>query len=106
MRPIPILLKKEILADPYYKKCARRNKDCKGRITWEHAWIYSGRQINEKWAIIPLCVFHHLGEGLDKMLNCWLSLKRATATELLKYPKVNWLQKIKFLNKKYGKEVL
>lgn len=76
--------------DPYYEKWAREGSDCKGRITWEHAWIYAGRQINEKWAIIPLCVFHHLGLGLNKKMNQALSLERATEEDLSKYPKKDW----------------
>jgi hypothetical protein len=58
MIPKPLL--KEILDDDYYKKCARHSEDnCKGRVTFEHAWIYASRQIQEKWAIIPLCEYHH-----------------------------------------------
>ncbi len=91
MRPIPQKLKDEILSDLYYKKCCRKNHDCKGRITWEHAFIYAGRQINEKWAIIPLCVYHHLGEGLDKRLNEIIAVSRATPEDLAKYPRKNWL---------------
>ncbi len=90
MRPIPPALKKEMADDPHYKHCARANSDCSGRITWEHAYIYAGKQINEKWAIIPLCVFHHLGEGLDKHENQRIALSRATDEDLAKYPKKDW----------------
>jgi hypothetical protein len=76
--------------DPYYQKCARAGSECEGRITWEHAWIYAGKQINEKWAIIPLCVFHHLGKGLDKKWNQACALNRATEEDLSKYPKKDW----------------
>jgi hypothetical protein len=72
MRPIPENLKIEIADDPYYKHCAREDNLCSGRITWEHVWIYARKQINEKWAIIPLCWYHHLGAGLDKEANEWL----------------------------------
>lgn len=101
MRPIPETLKREMERDQYYKACAREGNDCKGRITWEHAFIYHGRQINEKWAIIPLCEWHHLGGGLDKRMNEWIALKRATNTDLAKYPYENWVRKLKFLDKKY-----
>lgn len=102
MASVPRDIKKLILADPYYQRCARwREGTCDGRITWEHVWIYSGRQIQEVWAIIPLCWFHHLGKGLDKQYNRYLSLKRATVQDLLKYPKTAWLQMITFLNKIY-----
>ncbi len=91
MRPISSKLKAEILADPYYKTCCRKDKNCNGRITWEHALIYAGRQINEKWAIIPLCVYHHLGGGLDKRLNERIAVSRATMGDLAKYSKRDWL---------------
>jgi len=90
MRPIPPALKNEMEEDPYYKRCARKSGECNGRITWEHAWIYGGRQINEKWAIIPLCVYHHLGAGLNKKINQRIALERATDEDLAKYPKKDW----------------
>lgn len=102
MSPIPPTVKAEILADPYYKQCARASEmECDGRVTWEHAWIYAGKQIQERWAIVPLCVYHHLGAGLEKHLNQYLSLQRATPEDLAKYPKKNWAQEYSFLSSKY-----
>ena len=92
MRPIPPKLREEMANDPYYKVCARKNYECSGRITWEHAWIYAGKQINEYWAIIPLCWYHHLGEGLDKKENRRISLRRASHDDLLKYARKDWEQ--------------
>lgn len=57
MRKIPQKLRDELAADPYYKTCARKSGECSGRITWEHAVIYAGRQVNERWAIVPLCLY-------------------------------------------------
>jgi hypothetical protein len=102
MRPLTPKLKREIDADPYFKTCARKGEGyCDGRITIEHAFIYQGRQINELWALVPLCWHHHLGSGLDKKKNQWISLKRATIADLKKYPNYNWLQQIQYLNKQY-----
>lgn len=96
--PIPAKMRAEMDADPYYHKCVRRQEGtCSGRITWEHAWIYAGRKINEKWAIIPLCWYHHLGEGLNKRLNQLVSLLRATPEDLAKYPRKDWKQELKSL---------
>lgn len=92
MRPIPPKLRQEMADDIYYKTCARADEDCEGRITWEHAFIYAGKQINEKWAIIPLCVYHHLGDGLDKRKNEAIALARATLGDVMKYPRKNWAQ--------------
>lgn len=74
--PIPLKLRNEMAEEHYYKTCARKNSECRGRITWEHAFIYKNK-IQERWAIIPLCVYHHLGNGLNKELNHYLALKRA-----------------------------
>lgn len=108
MRKIPPKLAAEMEADPYYKKCARLNFECDGRITWEHAFVWGGKQINERWAIIPLCTYHHAvdlhqdGAGLNKELNEYIALSRATMGDLFKYPKTDWWQKFKYLHGKYG----
>lgn len=112
MRTIPQKLKKEILSDPYYRNCAREGGDCDGRITWEHAIIYAGRQLNEKWAIIPLCTFHHAvdrhqdGGDLNKEFNVLIALNRATEAELLSVGKVvNYVRMRSMLNLKYPQKV-
>lgn len=92
MRAIPKPLLALMLADPYYKRCARRSGQCEGRITLEHAFIYAGKQVNEVWAIIPLCVRHHLGELLDKRENERIALDRASTEDLAKYPRRDWAQ--------------
>lgn len=102
MRKIPTRVVSQMENDPYYQMCARHGPDCAGRITWEHAFIYAGKQINEVWAIIPLCWHHHLGSGLNKELNQWISIQRATPDDLLKYPNKDWEQLYKYLESKYG----
>ena len=87
---IPKQLLKEILADPYYKTCARLDSDCDGIITLEHALLYAGKQVQAKFAIIPLCWYHHLGDGLDKRWNIRKALSQATPEDLLRYPKNTW----------------
>jgi hypothetical protein len=103
MRAIPPKLKTEILADPFYKVCIRDNKECRGRIEWEHAFVYAGRQINEKWAIVPVCTYHHREEGLVKNFNRWVAINRATKEDFKKYPKFDWIKLKNNLNKLYGK---
>ncbi len=109
MKAIPAKLKKEMAADPYYKTCARQNEDCDGRITWEHAVIFGGNQIQAKWAIIPICEFHHAvnkhqdGGDLNKEINMHIALNRASDSELLSISKaINYLELRIRLNKKYG----
>lgn len=101
---IPNKLKQELLKDTYYKTCARKGDDCDGRITFEHAFLYAGKQINEKWAIIPLCWHHHLGKGLNKELNHYIALKRADLSDLcLRMSKKDWRQMYNYLEQRYGK---
>lgn len=102
MTPIPPDVREAMASDPYYKRCARKDGECDGRITWEHCFIYGGRQIQEVWAIIPLCVYHHLGAGLVKELNWWIALNRADADDLrTRYPKKDWQQLYSYLESKY-----
>jgi hypothetical protein len=77
------------------------------RITFEHAFIYAGKQINEQWAIVPCCQAHNSGEAMVKDWNRFISLKRAKELNIWeeikqKYPKKNWEQLFLYLNKKYG----
>lgn len=109
MRPISQGVKTKILSDKFYDKCARHCKECRGRITWEHTLVYAGRQIDEAWAIIPLCEYHHAvnmfqdGGDLQKEINVWIALNRATDEELEKYSKsTNYKLMRERLNKKYG----
>ena len=97
MAKIPEELREEMASDPYYTKCARASEhNCQGRITWEHPWQYAGKQIQEKWAIIPICEFHHAvgkfqdGGDLNKQENQKIALMRATPADLKKYPKKDW----------------
>ena len=110
MRPIPPKMKEEMAADPFYKKCARiKDGECRGRVTIEHAIIFSGRQLNELWALLPLCSYHHSvdqyqdGPGLDKRKNWWIALNRATDEQLKEYSRAeDLIQKRDWLNSIYG----
>ena len=105
MRAIPQKLRDEMSDDQYYKTCSRASFECKGRITWEHSIIFAGRQLNEKWAIIPLCVFHHLGPGLVKEINEMIALNRATDEQLIDVSKaVDYRRLRNYLNDKYETE--
>lgn len=92
MNNLPTKLREELAADPYYRFCARADENCAGRITWEHAFEYAGRQIQERWAIIPLCWFHHLGAGLNKTINRQIAVVRATPEDRKRYPRLPWNQ--------------
>lgn len=113
MRTIPTKMREEMSNDPYYRVCSRLDLNCDGRITFEHAVIFAGRQLNEKWAILPLCEFHHAvnkhqdGGMLNKEINMWICLNRATEEELSKVSKaVNYKGMRDRLNKVYGNKKL
>lgn len=118
MRPIPPKLKQDLLNDPYYKRCClstvqpKNGVDtgvCDGRVTFEHAIIFKGRQLNEKWAIIPLCEKHHAvnqyqdAGTMNKELSEWIAINRASNQELRAVSKaIDYQHKKDYLNDKYG----
>lgn len=108
MRKISERVKRRLLSEP--DVCARRmDGGCKGRITFEHSLIFAGKQIDEVWAIIKLCAYHHAvdqfqdGGDLQKEKNVWIALNRATDDELKKYSKlVDYVKLRTKLNEKYN----
>lgn len=112
MRPIPPTMRARMAMDPIYRECLRqtifsdhvcRANPATGKlIEWEHAFLYAGQQINEIWAIIPICWWVHEGPGKNKDLNQYMALRRATPVELAKYPRVDWLQLLRRLKIKLG----
>jgi len=112
MAPIPLKLRKEMSVDPFYSVCAlagHHGHICGGKITWEHAITYASRQLQQKWAIVPICERGHgLGKFMDtgslkKDLNVWIALNRATEEELLEISKAGDAKKRRdHLNQRYG----
>lgn len=112
MKRIPEKLKKALASDPEYQRCSLKglNDACGGRVTWEHAIIFGSNQVQERWAIIPLCERHHAvgtyqdAGTCDKSRNVWVALNRASDQELLSVSKaVNWIRERDRLNSIYGK---
>jgi len=113
-KPIPTKMREAMDAQEYYHRCARfealHDHECeadpvRGRlIEWEHAFTEGGAKLNEIWAIVPICWLVHRGGMLNKEINQWLALNRATPADFDKYPKSKaaWLQKLAYLNSKYG----
>lgn len=102
MNRIPPTVRSTLESLPRMKLCARRLEGgCGGCITWEHSLIYAGRQVQETWSIIGLCVFHHLGPGLEKEKNVAIALIQATPEDLAKYPRADWPDRRSRLIKKY-----
>ena len=112
MRPISPKVKKQIEADPAYKVCMLRafpTHVCGGRLTREHALIFGGRQVDTKFAIISCCAkgqevdqFQD-AHTMDKKLNVWVALNRATDDELSAISKVvDYRRMREQLNEVYG----
>lgn len=114
MNNIPPKLRAQLAADPEYTHCMRKallnDHECerdplkpRQEVEWEHVIIYASNQLQERWAIIPICWLVHRGGMLDKEINEWIALNRATDEELLKISKaVHYPHRREYLNEKYG----
>lgn len=111
--PIPSKLKEEMNNDPEYQGCMLRayaGHICGGRPnTREHAILYGGKRLRDKkWAIISVCARgHEVDEYQDagtmnKDLNVWCALNRASDEELLEYPRAGFIKLRVYLNSIYG----
>lgn len=109
-------LRKDVGEDPEYLRCALQKihpsliGGCGGRVTREHALIFAGKKIQEKWAIIPCCAKHHgVDQYLDqpgqapKAMRVWVALNRGTDSDLRRFSKaINYLRERDRLNGIYG----
>ncbi len=111
MTKIPQKVRKEIAADLTYKVCklaGYHGHICGGRITMEHALIYAGRQIQEKWAIVSICAAgqevdqYQDAHTMNKELNQWVALNQATMDDLGRFSRAPYVMLRHTLNKKYG----
>lgn len=93
MNKVPQKLRRQWREDEWQGKlrvCARSDEgNCQGRLTKEHAIIYAGKKVQEDWACLDMCAYHH---GVDEFQDCgdmnkekhiWLALKRAPEERLL-----------------------
>ncbi len=106
-------MRQEMAEDEYYSRCARNDvlhdhvcqRDPlrpRKPVDWEHALIYANQQVNEYFAIIPICWWAHRGPGMVKEINEWIALSRATPEDFERYPKSDWPQRLRYLQGKYG----
>lgn len=106
MRPIPPQLKKEMEADKFYDRCCVTGRHKTNvKVEWHHNLIYAGRQVNEKWCILPLAQYIHkrANEKEIKQYLDWIMLNRATDEDLMRYSKaVDYIKKRETLNKYYA----
>lgn len=102
MAKIPEELRNEMSNDPYYQRCAVTGLNHE-RIEWHHNLIFAGKQVQEKWCILPLLKSVHEKIESYKDKVDWIMLNRATDQELERYSKaINLKEKRDRLNKIYG----
>ena len=113
---IPKKMRVEMQLDTFYHTCARRealhDHECERDplnqqkpVEWEHALYYAGSKVQEKFAIVPICYWAHRGAGMNKQINEWIALNRATNDELLELSRKggkDYFIYRSYLNKRYG----
>ncbi len=109
MRPIPDKLSKKLANLPHMAQCAWCARG--NNLEWHHALQYSGKQINEWYAIIALCRDCHRGEFGTLRVEIkdfceMLAITRGLEDLIKKYPKREWLWEKKWREQKVKKYVL
>lgn len=118
MNKIPPKLRAEMSEDPFYQRCARKvlldDHECERDplkpwqvVEWEHVETFGGSQIQSKAFIIPICWLTHRGGLLDKEINLWIALNRASDEELKSLSKsTDYLFERERLNGIYGENTV
>lgn len=91
MSKIPKKLLAELLADPFYQRCAVSGdfSTKKDSIEFHHNLIFGGKQVQAKFAILPIKRSLHL-KANNKRLKAqldWVMWNRATEEEIRHYSK-------------------
>lgn len=105
-RPLTQKAKNELSERP--DVCERAQEgNCAGRLTIEHAVTYQGRRIDDSWALVKLCTFHHAvdeyqdGGSLNKQINQLLAFNHTTDEVLDTYERADFVKRKKHLAKTY-----
>lgn len=91
MNNIPKKLRADMAADPFYKRCVISGQTGTrwDPIEWHHNLIYAGRQVQRKFAILPVKRSLHL-QANDKQLRAqldWIMWNRASEDEVIEFSK-------------------
>lgn len=91
--------------DPYYEHCCITGASAQNtKIEWHHNLIFAGKQVQEKFCILPLSEEIHRDIVYHKEKCDWIMWNRATPEEIARYSKATNYQLTKErLNNKYGK---
>jgi len=99
---MPIAFRNKLAIKKFYEKCCICNTT---GVQWHHNLIFKGRQENEEFCLLPLCVPCHeqarnkeFKEKLD-----WIMWNRATDAQINYYSKaINYKHERNRLNDKFG----
>ena len=103
----PSKILEQLKGDPFMYFCIHTlfQKDshlCRGKVEWHHALIFSGRQIQEAWAIVPLCQYHHKQPNKDFARHLAFCRAEHMGIDLTKLTDFNhWKHEIKRLKSLY-----
>lgn len=76
--------KERIGGDPFMELCCICEPETqKSRTEWHHAFLFKGSQVNNDWAVVPLCYKHHHEDPAALEAAELIALNRATTSELL-----------------------
>lgn len=103
---MPPKLRAELANDPFYKVCCVTGSNV-GKIEWHHNATWQGRQLQERFAILPILKEIHIKaeNKHNKTVLDWIMLNRATDEDLEKYSKtINYIKHREALNKQFGGE--
>lgn len=104
MNKIPEKLKREMEDDPFYECCCITGSMARNtKIEWHHNFVFAGRQVQEKWCILPLRSDIHASIVKYKEKCDHIMLNRANDDTLRRYSKSeDLIAKRDRLNKKYA----
>lgn len=104
MRPIPPKLREEMSKDPFYFQCCITGQSKNStKIDYHHNLIYSGRQVNEKFCILPVSELVHRNIVKHKEKLNWIMWNRATDEQIERYSKaIDYKREKDRLNSIYG----
>lgn len=104
MNNIPPRLRAEMATDPFYQRCCITGAMAKNtKVEWHHNLIFAGKQVQRKWAILPLREDIHEDIAKWKEKCDWIMLNRVSDEILQTYSRAeNLIAKRDRLNKKYG----
>lgn len=91
-------------------ECIRKHEgNCQGRLTKDHTIIFAGKQVQEDWAIVDVCEYHH---AVNRFMDCgdlnreyhtYVALCKAQNDDLRRFSKViNYVELKERLTLKYG----